>query len=193
MTTLPAAKTTAITQIPALDAPVAQDVLTQAEYERFRDALPNWRDRLIAMVLRNTGLRVNEVLGLLVKECALEGPTSIIYVKRLKKRRETHYDPIYINPGLGVQLRDYIKGQQMALTDQVFGNSGTSRGSHKITARGLRFVFEKAGLASIGRPVQPKEFRTFFVQTMVDGGIPIAIAAKMVGHDDPRTSATTTP
>ena len=64
---------TAITQIPTdLDAPVTQDVLTQAEYERFRDALPNWRDRLIAMVLRNTGLRVNEVLGLLVKECALD-------------------------------------------------------------------------------------------------------------------------
>ena len=65
---------TAILQIPALDAPVTQDVLTQAEYEAFRDALPNWRDRLIAMVLRNTGLRVNEVLGLLVKECALDSP-----------------------------------------------------------------------------------------------------------------------
>ncbi len=76
----------------------------------------------------------------------------------------------------------------MALTEQVFGNSGTSRGSQNITARGLRFVFEKVGMASIGRPVQPKEFRTFFVQTMVDGGIPIAIAAKMVGHDDPRTT-----
>ena len=179
----------AINQIAAtLDAPVAQDVLTQAEYERFRDALSNWRDRLIAMVLRNTGLRVNEVLGLLVKECALDGPTSIIYVQRSKKRRQTQYDPIYINPGLGVQLRDYIKGQQMALTDQVFGNAGTSRGSHKITARGLRFVFEKAGIGSIGRPVQPKEFRTFFVQTMVDGGVPMAMASKMVGHEGIRTT-----
>lgn len=49
-------------------------------------------------------------------------------------------------------------------------------------------MFEKTGLASIGRPVQPEEFRTFFVRTMVDGGIPIAIAAKMVGHVDPRTN-----
>ena len=179
---------TTITQIPDLDAPLVQDVLTQAEYERFRDALPNWRDRLIAMVLRNTGLRVNEVLGLLVKECALEGPTSIIYAIRSKKRRETKYEPIYINPGLGVQLHDYIKGQQMALTDQVFGNSGTSRGSHKITARGLRFVFEKAGIVSIGRPVQPKEFRSFFIQTMVDGGVPMAMASKMIGHEDLRTT-----
>ena len=54
---------TAIPAIPDLGAPVVQDVLTQAEYESFRDALPTWRDRLIAMLLRNTGLRINEVLS----------------------------------------------------------------------------------------------------------------------------------
>ena len=74
----------------------------------------------------------------------------------------------------------------MAETDQVFGNSSNSRGSHKITARGLRFVFEKAGLASIGRPVQPKEYRSFFVQTMVDGGGPMAM--KMSGPPRPTTT-----
>jgi len=114
---------------------VVRDVLIQAEYESFRDALPTWRDRLIAMILRNTGLRIDEVLSLMVKECALDGPTSIIYVQRSKKRRTAECEPIYINPGLGVQLRDYIKGQQMALTNFVFGNAGTGRGSHKITAR----------------------------------------------------------
>ncbi|MCH8802413.1 MAG: site-specific integrase [Chloroflexi bacterium] len=179
---------TAIEPIPDLGAPVMRDVLTQAEYESFRDALPTWRDRLVAMILRNTGLRINEVLSLIVKECALDGPTSMIYVQRSKRRRAAEYEPIYMNPGLGVQLRDYIKGQQMALTDLVFGNAGAGRGSHKITARGLRFVFAKAGIASIGRPVQPKEFRSFFVQTMVDGGVPMAMASKMMGHEDLRTT-----
>ncbi len=179
---------TVIQPTPDLGAPLVQDVLTQAEYEAFRDALPTWRDRLLAMVLRNTGLRINEVLALEVSRCVLEGPTFIIYVQRSKKRTTTKYEPIYINPGLGVQLRDYIKGQQMALTDRVFGNSGTGRGSIKITARGLRFVFEKAGIASIGRPVQPKEFRSFFIQTMVDGGVPMAMASKRIGHEDLRTT-----
>ena len=177
-----------IQPIPDLGAPVVQDVLTQAEYEAFRDALPTWRDRLIAMLLRNSGLRVNEVLALEGGHCMLDGPTFIIYVQRSKKRNTTSFEPIYINPGLGVQLRDFIEGQQMAPMDQVFGNTGASRGSIKITARGLRFVFEKAGIASIGRPVQPKEFRSFFVQTMVDGGVPMAMASKMVGHEDVRTT-----
>ena len=76
----------------------------------------------------------------------------------------------------------------MALTDLVFGNAGTGRGSHKITARGLRFVFAKAGTASIGRAVQSKEFRSFFVQTMVDGGVPMAMASKMMGNKDIRAT-----
>ena len=76
----------------------------------------------------------------------------------------------------------------MPLTDLVFGNASTGRGSHKITARGLRFVFAKAGIASIGRAVQPKEFRSFIAQTMVDGGVPMAMASKMMGHKDIRTT-----
>ena len=93
-----------------LDGPLAQDTLTQAEYEAFRDALPSWRDRLIAMLLRNTGLRINELLNLEVRHSVLHGPNFIIYVQRSKRRGAAEYEPLYVNPGLGVQLRDYIKG-----------------------------------------------------------------------------------
>ena len=44
-----------------LNGQVAQDTLTQDEYVMFKAALPSWRDRLIAMLLRNTGLRVNDL------------------------------------------------------------------------------------------------------------------------------------
>ena len=58
-----AKRTTALP--PALiGADIAQDTLTQGEYEEFKAALPSWRDRLICMLLRNTGLRINELLML---------------------------------------------------------------------------------------------------------------------------------
>ena len=47
---------------------------------------------------------------------------------------------------------------------------------------------EVGGIGGKVRPVQPKEFRSFFVHTMVDGGVPMAMASKMVGHDDIRTT-----
>ena len=174
-------RNTNLPAIPTLDAPMVRDTLTQPEYEAFRDALKNWRDRLICMVLRNTGLRLNEVLGLQVRFCSLptlENPASVLLIKRSKKRTEARYEPLYINPSLGVQLRDFIKGNFLKPADLVFN----------IKARGLRYAFEAAGIAALGRPVQPTEFRAFFVQTMVDGGVPMAMASKMVGHDDIRTT-----
>ena len=149
-------RNTNLPAIPTLDAPLMRDTLTQGEYETFRDALTNWRDRLICMVLRNTGLRINEVLELQVRFCALDGPSSIIYIQRSKKRGQAETEP----------------------TDKVFN----------IKDRALRYAFEKAGITALGRPVQPKEFRSLFVQTMVDGGVDMATASKMVGHTDIRTT-----
>ena len=178
---------------PALvGAEVAQDTLTQDEYEAFKAALPSWRDRLICMMLRNTGLRINELLSLLGAHCALGGPSYVIHVVRSKKRKgietTTVYEPIYINPGLGVQLRDYIKGNNYTMTEPIFGGGDNQRDARKITQRGLHFIFEKTGRESIGRPISPKAFRSFFVQTMVDGNVPMAMASKMVGHEDIRTT-----
>ncbi|MCH2518276.1 MAG: site-specific integrase [Dehalococcoidia bacterium] len=178
---------------PALvGAEVAQDTLTQDEYEAFKAALPSWRDRLICMMLRNTGLRINELLSLPGAHCALGGPSYVIHVVRSKKRKgietTTVYEPIYINPGLGVQLRDYIRGNNYTMTEPIFGGGDNQRDARKITQRGLRFIFEKTGRESIGRPISPKAFRSFFVQTMVDGNVPMAMASKMVGHEDIRTT-----
>ena len=67
---------------PLIGAQIAQDTLTQDEYEAFKAALPTWRDRLICMLLRNTGLRINELLKLPVAHCALDGPSFIIFIQR---------------------------------------------------------------------------------------------------------------
>ncbi len=76
-------------------------------------------------------------------------------------------------------LRDYIKGRNLTPTNNVFD----------IKIRGLRYAFASAGMASLGRPVTPKEFRSFFVQTMVDVlGVPMVAASKMVGHSDVQTT-----
>ena len=75
-----------------LNGHVAQDTLTQDEYEAFKVALPCWRDRLITMLLRNTGLRINELLRLQVRDFVLEGPAFIIYVIRSKKAEKTEYE-----------------------------------------------------------------------------------------------------
>ena len=55
---------------------------------------------------------------------------------------------------------------------------------------GETFFFDRTfdGLVRRAGSFQPKWFRSFFVQTMVDGGVPMAMASKMVGHEDIRTT-----
>ena len=65
-------------------------------------------------------MRINELLKLTAAECAIEGPSYIAYIRRSKKK-QTVYEALYLNPGLGVQLRDYIKGNNYTLTEPIFG------------------------------------------------------------------------
>ena len=57
-----------------------------------------------------------------------------------------------------------------------------------ITDRQVRYVFAAAGKRGIGRPVHPHELRHLYVKTLIDGGVPVLAASKMVGHSDTKTT-----
>ena len=175
---------------PALGGPVMRDGLTKDEYRAFRDAMPTWRDRLICMALRNTGLRINELLHIEEHQTTLgvKSPTYLLFVQRSKKRENIEFEPIYISPDLGVQMVDWIRVHRIKPKERVFGQGNREYNTAKITDRGLRHVFAKVGLEVLGRPIMPKEFRRLFIQDLIDGGAPIEVAAKMVGHENTRTT-----
>jgi integrase len=179
---------------PDLGGPVMRDGLTQAEYKAFRDAMPTWRDRLICMALRNTGLRINELLSIEKHETSFtrstggEGPTYVLFVQRLKKRDKAAFETIYISPDLGVQIADWIRVHKIKPTDRIFGQRDRQYNPAKISDRGVRHCFAKYGLQTLGRPIMPKEFRRLFIQDLIDGGVPIELASRMIGHENTRTT-----
>lgn len=155
------------------------DPLDQRQFENFKIHLPTWRDVLIAKMLRATGLRVMELLRLQVRHYDVKGPEFSIMVRRTKKRKkDTGWERVFLPPNLGVELRDYIAGNGLASDKRVFS----------ITDRQVRYVFAAAGEKGIGRPVHPHEMRHLYVKTLIDGGVPVLSAAKLVGHDDSRTT-----
>jgi len=164
-------------QIPVEE--IRDGALGQQEYEQFKAALPLWRDVLILKLLRATGLRVMELLRLEVRHYGIQGPEFFLLVHRSKKRKkESEYQKIYLPPSLGVEVRDFIRGNHLEIGARVF----------TITDRALRYSFAKAGRSSLGRPVHPHELRHLFVKTLIDGGVPVLAASKLVGHSDPRTT-----
>ncbi len=161
------------------DGEIVQDPLGQKEYEAFKACLPTWRDVLIAKTLRSTGFRVMEFLRLEGRHYTLSGPDFFLLVRRSKRRsKQGEYEQVYLPPGLGVELRDYVTGNRIAAQERVFS----------ITDRQVRYVFAAAGRRGIGRPVHPHELRHLYVKTLIDGGVPVLAASKLVGHSDTKTT-----
>ena len=163
-----------------IDEEIAQDPLDQREYEAFKACLPTWRDVLIAKTLRSTGLRVMELLRLERRHYDVYGPDFSILAKRSKRRtkHKREYERVYVPPGLGVELRDFVTGNRIAPEGRVF----------PITDRQVRYVFAAAGRRGIARPVHPPELRHLYVKTLIDGGVPVLAASKLVGHSDTKTT-----
>ncbi|MGH7774644.1 MAG: tyrosine-type recombinase/integrase [Candidatus Binatia bacterium] len=161
---------------------VSDGVLDQRQYEAFRARLSKWKDVLIAKMLRATGIRVSELLRLEARHYSVSGPEFSILVKRKKsrsKKPQETYDRVYLPPILGVEIRDYIKGQHIGPSDRVFPQ----------TVRALEYSFARAGIKGIGRAVRPHEMRHLYCKTLIDGGVPFPAAAKLLGHANPETTA----
>lgn len=162
------------------DGLIAQGPLDQREYEAFKAHLPTWRDVVIARLLRATGLRVMELLRLEDRHYNVGGPEFSVLVRRSKRqsKRGDEYERVYLPPHLGVELRDYIRGNRIGPENRVF----------PITDRQVRYIFAAAGEKSISRPVHPHELRHLYVKTLINGGVPVLAASKLVGHSDRSTT-----
>ncbi len=157
---------------------VKPDPLTQADYEAIKAELGTVRDQLLVKIMRGTGLRVGEVLALTAGALFENGPIRGVYVLRGKKRGEPVYERVFLQPELAVGLFDYVKGQGTRQDARIF----------PLTDRRVRDITYQAGERAIGRRVRPHEFRALYIKTLIDGGLPVEAAAKMVGHTDTRTT-----
>jgi len=174
---------------------VRSDPLTQEEYVAIRDALPTYRDILIAKLLRASGLRIAEVLGnprarkrpqlgitpshLFQEE---GGVRWYIVVQRGKKRTRPgdlpNYEAVYLPPGLGVELRDYIRGRGVKPGERIFS----------LSVRQFENVWRDAARRIIRRRSTPHSLRHLYIKYLIDHGVPVYITSRMVGHEDPRTT-----
>lgn len=153
--------------------------LTQRDYEAIKNHLKTWRDLLILKFLRATGLRIAESLRVTAGDMREDGPLFYVFVRRGKTRAKTpKFEKVYLPPQLGVELRDFVRGNGIISSQPIFA----------VSARQYRRIVTEAGLKAIGRRVHPHELRHLYAKTLIDGGLPAEAAAKMLGHADHRTT-----
>ena len=166
--------------------------LTQADYGAMKRATQSrkdsraWRDTLLLMTLRGTGLRIGEVRALEVRHIGRHGPVYVVFIQREKKRGKAEWESLPIAPALGQGLVEYVKGQHMEPNARVFG----------LSLAQIRNIVYAAGNAALGHPVPPKALRDLYSSTVNEIATVLLhtsvtwlnVAGKMMGHVNPRTT-----
>ncbi len=159
------------------------DHLSQAEAARLVEAVQEsstvyWRDRAILELLYSTGMRVTELVGLLLRRLDLENGSCLILGKGGKER----YAPIGRAALEG--LRRYLRDVRPRL------DKGRSRGRVFLNQRGgplsrawaWRIVRDAARRAGISRAVSPHTLRHTFATHMLEGGADLITVQEILGH-----------
>lgn len=179
-----------------VDGEVVQELrqpLSQDDYEKLKISVAEigkWRDTVLVMLLRATGLRISEVLGSRVAKGPLrpgqkgltperigrEGPNVYVLVWRGKKKaKDQGWERIYLPPGFASQLEQYIKGNHIGAMDLLF----------PVSRQQVFQLYQKAGRRAIGRPINPHELRALYETHLIQAmGVPLPVASKMLGHKD---------
>ena len=172
-----------------LESPKIRDrlpeFLTKEETQRLLDA-PNpqkslyWRDRSILELLYASGVRVSELVGLLISGLDLDDSFITVFGKGGKER----IVPVGV-PAL-LTLRRYLSELRPKL-DQAEG-----RGHVYLNARGRpltresvwKLVRDSGRRADINKNVSPHTLRHTFATHLLEGGADLAAVQEMLGHVD---------
>ncbi|MDE0730146.1 MAG: site-specific tyrosine recombinase XerD [Longimicrobiales bacterium] len=161
------------------------EFLTKEETQRLLDA-PNpqkslyWRDRSILELLYASGVRVSELVGLLISGLDLDDSFITVFGKGGKER----IVPVGV-PAL-LTLRRYLSELRPKL-DQAEG-----RGHVYLNARGRpltresvwKLVRDSGRRADINKSVSPHTLRHTFATHLLEGGADLAAVQELLGHVD---------
>lgn len=145
---------------------------TDMDIEKLRRSCSNIRDRAILEVLRSTGCRISEVVGMNRDSLNLVGLQCVVHGKG-NKDRITYIDKI-----AAMFLRAYLddrKDEDPALFVNRYGRRFNADGVREMLLR----IAKRAGVDH----VHPHKFRRTLATELARRGMPIQEVARILGHE----------
>jgi integrase/recombinase XerD len=157
---------------------IQQEPLTNERFDAIKAQLAREHNGalylLIVRLLRNTGLRVNEIMQLTQQSLGWDGPDGFIWIVRGKaKTKEWERKPIH--PELMADLR-------------AMGQIRKQGPIWPIKTRMIQHAFTTASQKALGRRYTLHQIRHLYGTDMLRQGVEPAIVAKLLGHADYRTT-----
>ncbi len=143
------------------------------------------RNRILWMLLYQTGARVSEALALNRQDIHWAPSPQIHLHGKGRKQRS-----LPLQPGLAAQLKEWLRRQPPGEPDgpiftNRFGQRLSRFGAHKQLRRHLRNL---ALGSSVARSISPHTLRHSCAMHMLQAGVDIAVIALWLGHESPQTT-----
>lgn len=162
------------------DQPLPQ-VLSAEEMDHFLEHLDvtQYRDRAIVWLLKDGGLRINEVLGLRLGE--INWARRILRIRATKNKHERL---VPISEHALAALSNYVRLERPKLLahDLVFVNLGRRGFGQPFRYRSWVYVCERARTTAKTTRVHAHAFRHTFATNMAEAGMPLDALQRALGH-----------
>jgi site-specific recombinase XerD len=155
-------------------------VLSPDEIVRFFQAIPGLKHRASLMTAYAAGLRISEVVGLLVTD--IDSRRMVIRVRQGKGRKDRY---VMLSPRLLEVLRAYWKSARPAswlFPGRIEGRPLTAGAVHRACVQAAR-------AAGLGKHVTAHTLRHSFATHLLEAGTDIRTIQLLLGHRELRTTA----
>lgn len=167
--------------------------ITKHEYESMLEVCSNpdvlsLRDKMILMILYNTGCRVSELVHLCVSDISIEtdGTSSIRFFGKGRKERIT---PIWKSTATFID--NYIKLQNLNRNNCLLLNNRNGNLTRSGVGQRITIITEKAAKLSPSlskKNVTPHTFRHSAAMNLLQAGVDISTIAIWLGHESIETT-----
>lgn len=153
-----------------------------------KDALGR-RDRMMVLLLHNTGIRVSELVTLKCRDVILDGSEKVGYIHVMGKGRKDRNVPLW--KVTIAHIKKHIEEHDLKPADRLFLN----RTGNELTRSGIRYridcLVKKAVKVIPGlkdKNISPHTFRHSTALHLLQSGVDISTIAIWLGHESINTT-----
>lgn len=162
----------------SLNEKEVKNLIESVEYDKDNINSTKLRDKLILTLLYSSGLRVSELVKLIVKDIDFEERTILIRGKGDKDR------VVLFDKDTKGMIQEYL---DLRTIDSKY--LFTNRNGHHLTPRYIQIMIKKYGKkAGIKKKVTPHVLRHFYATHLLKNGVDIRVIQQLLGHSSLSTT-----
>lgn len=158
--------------------------ITPADIKKMLGGCRSVRDRAILLVLRDTGCRASEIVGMRWRDVDLEHRRIVVTGKRNKSRW------VFVSPGTAAEMATYRETVPHGDDDPVWWGFLGRRDARPLTYRGVYVLLRRIAIrVGVTGKWNPHAWRHAFGKAMNKAGMPTLSLQGLMGHSRPDVTA----